>query len=149
MASRVSKSLKALKSGYKRALKSKPKTTVALSALGGGAGLAGLMALLRTPNVERPIALEQAVRDAERRAKNEKLAQLLQQSSNEQAIMENEARLARSLPDLYTSIMAGRSVPAGSIVLGGRPRKDLLRELAASMGSGRFDRPDPLSELIG
>ena len=128
----------------------KNKGTMA-AAVGAGsvAGMLALSKLLKAPDVETSIQIETAVREAERRARSERIAQLIGQSQDERAIMENEARLARSLPDLYTSILAGRSVPAGSIVLGGRPRKDLMRELAASMGSGRFDKQDPLSELIG
>jgi hypothetical protein len=127
----------------------KNKGTTAAVGAGSVAGMLALSKLLKAPDVETPIQIETAVREAERRARSERIAQLIGQSQDERAIMENEARLARSLPDLYTSILAGRSVPAGSIVLGGRPRKDLMRELAASMGSGRFDKQDPLSELIG
>jgi len=45
--------------------------------------------------------------------------------------------------------MAGRRLPKGSVVLGGVPRQDLMRELAASMDSGRYAQPDPLSDLMG
>ena len=114
----------------------------------GGLGVAGLASLLR-PSTPRREMDERAVVDAERKLQSERIAKLMEQARMEKAIAENQARLAQANPNLYTSVLAGRRVPAGSIVLGGRPRTDLMQELAASMGSGRFERPDPLSELMG
>lgn len=93
--------------------------------------------------------IEDKLRQAEAQAKSEKIGKLMEQARVEEAIRQNQARLAQVAPDVYTSVMAGRRVPKGSVVLGGRPRQDLMRELAASMGSGRFEKKDPLSELLG
>jgi hypothetical protein len=121
------------------------KTTLALGGLAGLVG--GLVRASQTPpdysNIER------AVTEATRRAKSERVAQILERSRMEQAIAQNQARLAQANPTLYTSVMAGRKVPSGAVVLGGRPRTDLMRELAASMDSGAFQKKDPLSELMG
>lgn len=137
-----------------RGLKGKMPTAKGALALGAG-GAVGALVLANMLRRKSPamaaaeMELERSVQEAERRAKSEKLAAILEQSRNEQSILENQNRLARTLPDVYTSVLAGRRIPAGSIVLGGRPRTDLLRDLAASMGSGRFENKNPLSELIG
>jgi len=120
----------------------KPGMT-ALAALLAGAGVAKAV---RRPDDRSD--LEEAVNVAMRRAKGEQVARLLEQSRMERAITQNQARLAQANPTLYTSVMAGRKVPTGAVVLGGRPRTDLMRELAASMDSGAFQKKDPLSELL-
>jgi hypothetical protein len=116
---------------------------MALAALLAGAGVAKAV---RRPDDRSD--LEEAVSVAMRRAKGEQVARLLEQSRMERAITQNQARLAQANPTLYTSVMAGRKVPTGAVVLGGRPRTDLMRELAASMDSGAFQKKDPLSELL-
>lgn len=116
---------------------------MALAALLAGAGVAKAV---RRPDDRSE--LEEAVSVAMRRAKGEQVARLLEQSRMERAITQNQARLAQANPTLYTSVMAGRKVPTGAVVLGGRPRTDLMRELAASMDSGAFQKKDPLSELL-
>ena len=116
---------------------------MALAALLAGAGVAKAV---RRPDDRSD--LEEAVNVAMRRAKGEQVARLLEQSRMERAITQNQARLAQANPTLYTSVMAGRKVPSGAVVLGGRPRTDLMRELAASMDSGAFQKKDPLSELL-
>ena len=116
---------------------------MALAALLAGAGVAKAV---RRPDDRSD--LEEAVNVAMRRAKGEQVARLLEQSRMERAITQNQARLAQANPTLYTSVMAGRKVPTGAVVLGGRPRTDLMRELAASMDSGAFQKKDPLSELL-
>ena len=93
--------------------------------------------------------LEESIVRAERDAKSTKVAQLLKQAREEKALGENKQRLAQSAPDLYSAVMAGQRLPKGSVVLGGRPREDLMRQLAASMDSGRYRQQDPLSELMG
>lgn len=116
-----------------------------LAAVLGGV-LAG-RALMRTPTDTSEI--DEAVNQAVRRSKGERVAKLLEQARMERTLAQNQARLAQANPTLYTSVMAGRKVPTGAVVLGGRPRTDLMRELAASMDSGAFQKRDPLSDLMG
>jgi len=120
---------------------------VGLAGLAGLGGVALLKYLLNDPSNTSEV--EQSVKNAEIQARSQKIAALLQQSREEQSLNENQKRLAQSSPDLYTSVMAGQRVPKGSVVLGGRPREDLMRQLAASMDSGRYKQQDPLSELMG
>lgn len=59
------------------------------------------------------------------------------------------ARLAAMAPDIYNSILAGRRLPKGAMVLGGQPRTDLLAELAMRMAKGEFQEPaNPLDGLV-
>jgi hypothetical protein len=51
---------------------------------------------------------------------------------------ENIARVAQSMPDVYNQVSAGRRLPKGSVVIGGKPRTDLLQELADRMIGGGF-----------
>jgi hypothetical protein len=102
---------------------------------------------MRTPTDTSEI--DEAVNQAVRRSKGERVAKLLEQARMERTLAQNQARLAQANPTLYTSVMAGRKVPTGAVVLGGRPRTDLMRELAASMDSGAFQKRDPLSDLMG
>lgn len=128
-------------------LKGKVSPTKGNLALGALAGLATTRMLVKqNPDTTQ---IDQLVNNAVAKSKAEKVARLLEQSRMEKALAENQMRLARQTPDLYTSVMAGRRVPKGSVVLGGRPRQDLMRELAASMDSGRYAQPDPLSDLMG
>jgi len=128
-------------------LKGKVAPTKGNLALGALAGLAGTRMLLKKePDTTQ---IDQLVNNAVAKSKSEKVARLLEQSRMEKALAENKMRLARQAPDLYTSVMAGRRVPKGSVVLGRRPRQDLMRELAASMDSGRYAPKDPLSDLMG
>lgn len=110
--------------------------------------LAGITKRLATPPTDRS-ELDRAIRLATNRAKGERISELLEQARMERALAQNQARLAQANPTLYTSVMAGRKVPTGAVVLGGRPRTDLMRELAASMDSGAFQKRDPLSDLMG
>lgn len=52
----------------------------------------------------------------------------------------NLAIIRQQAPDIYNSVAAGRRIPDGAVVLGGRPRQDLLMELAQHMGSSQ---PNP------
>lgn len=121
------------------------KAAIAIGLLSSIAAKRALM-----PSVQPdPGAIQQRVDDAVNQSQSEKIAKLLEQARMERSIQKNQMQLARQTPDLYTSVMAGRRVPKGSVVLGGRPRQDLMRELAASMDSGRYAPKDPLSDLMG
>lgn len=128
--------------------KSKMLTAGKMLGLGGLAGLgaAGITSALRST---KPAPLAQAGNDEIDNARAQKIAQILEQQRMEKTIRENTMRLAQSAPDLYSSVMAGQRLPKGSVVLGGRPREDLMRQLAASMDSGQFRKQDPLSDLMG
>lgn len=117
---------------------------IALAAL-SGFGLAKL--LKGTPADVSSLREQEEV--SRQRSASAKIAQLLEQARMERTLAQNQARLAQANPTLYTSVMAGRKVPTGAVVLGGRPRTDLMRELAASMDSGAFQKRDPLSDLMG
>lgn len=53
----------------------------------------------------------------------------------------NTARLASLDPRLYNEILAGRRLPKGSVVFGGRPRTDLMELLAEKMSTGEIGPP--------
>lgn len=120
-----------------------------LRSLVGIAGGALLGRAAMQPDPQQRMQLEATVSEAMQRAKSERIAKLLEQARMERSLAQNQARLAQANPTLYTSIMAGRRVPTGAVVLGGQPRMDLMRELAASMDSGAFQKRDPLSDLMG
>ena len=128
--------------------KSKMLTAGKMLGLGGLAGLgaAGIASALRST---KPAPLAQAGNNEIDNARAQKVAQILEQQRMEKTIRENAMRLAQSAPDLYSSVRAGQRLPKGSVVLGGRPREDLMRQLAASMDSGQFRKQDPLSDLMG
>lgn len=54
---------------------------------------------------------------------------------------ENEALLAQQNPALYTSVLAGRKLPRGAVVIGGRPRRDLMSRLTEMMSTGEMAGP--------
>jgi len=124
-------------------------------AIGSTAAAGGLIALnaLKASRKEKSDAQNaQIMKDlgaSQAQGKSAQIADLLEQARMQKSLLENTRRLAQSAPDLYSSVMAGQRLPKGSVVLGGRPREDLMRQLAASMDSGRFRKQDPLSELMG
>jgi Arc/MetJ family transcription regulator len=121
--------------------------TLGRLALGGLTGFTLAKILQGTPpDMSR---LREEEDSARQRSASARIAELLEQARMERALAQNQARLAQANPTLYTSVMAGRKVPSGAVVLGGRPRTDLMRELAASMDSGAFQKRDPLSDLMG
>lgn len=118
----------------------------------GKVGLGALAALIlarqmRPEQDARPI--EAQMEEARTQSRSAKIAKAMEDMRLQRSLQQNQMRLAQANPTLYTSVMAGRRVPTNSVVLGGRPRTDLMRELAASMDSGRFAQQDPLSDLMG
>jgi len=77
----------------------------------------------------------------------------IQQKRLERAMMLSATRLAATNPQLYNEVLAGRRLPLGAVVIGGRPRTDLLEQLALDMAEGNFDQgPGPdqqLASLLG
>ncbi len=59
----------------------------------------------------------------------------------------NAARLASVAPDVYNRVLAGRTLPRGAVVIGGRPRVDMLEELAYRMASGDY-KPQQETEFL-
>ena len=112
-----------------------------LGALGGLTGQ-----LFRRPQDHTEIEAEEE--QARVRSRSAKIARALEEIRLQRSIQMNQRRLAQANPSLYTSVMAGRRVPSNSVVLGGQPRMDLMKELAASMDSGRYTQEDPLSGLM-
>ncbi len=64
------------------------------------------------------------------------------------AMLESAAKLAALDPQLYNQVLAGRRLPQGAAVFGGRPRVDLLEELALDMASGAYTETNPQQELL-
>lgn len=58
----------------------------------------------------------------------------------EKKMARNTVALAQADPVLFQSILAGRQIPQDGIVLGGKPRTDLLQEVAMQMSQSA---PDP------
>tara|TARA_R100000458_G_scaffold24886_1_gene22409 strand:+ start:2767 stop:3291 length:525 start_codon:yes stop_codon:yes gene_type:complete len=75
----------------------------------------------------------QAIRNARAQAEAMQMQQMHMQQQK-QGISKNIAQLAATNPHLYNQILAGRTLPQGSVVLGGKPRVDLLEDLALRMG---------------
>jgi len=113
-------------------------------AVGGGlAALAGL-GVARGVDAYNTNRAAQDIRfDAERQERESLLAGLVNQGrerSLQSAIQANLAEVQRQSPFLYNQVAAGRVLPQGAVVLGGRTRQDLLQELGRSMSEGQFSQ---------
>jgi len=94
--------------------------------------------LYGTPE-EDPRVLE-GEQQLRRETAERKLAQISSRRK-ELEIKNKEQRLQQIAPDLYNRIAAGRYLPAGAVVIGGAPRRDLLREFSEAMHEGAFAAP--------
>lgn len=84
------------------------------------------------------------VMEEERLFRRETAQRRLEAISNQRKELElknKEQRLQQIAPDLYNRIAAGRYLPAGAVVIGGAPRRDLLREFSEAMHEGAFAAP--------
>jgi hypothetical protein len=113
-------------------------------AVGGGlAALAGL-GVARGVDAYNTNRAAQDIRfDTERQERESLLAGLVNQGrerSLQNAIQANLAEVQRQSPFLYNQVAAGRVLPQGAVVLGGRTRQDLLQELGRSMSEGQFSQ---------
>ena len=113
-------------------------------AVGGGlAALAGL-GVARGVDAYNTNRAAQDIRfDTERGSRESLLAGLVNQGrerSLQNAIQANLAEVQRQSPFLYNQVAAGRVLPQGAVVLGGRTRQDLLQELGRSMSEGQFSQ---------
>lgn len=78
-------------------------------------------------------ALEESIR-----RENMMRATVLKEERLARADMDNIERLARMNPELVKQVLAGRRLPRGAVVIGGRPRVDAMMELARSMSMGAY-----------
>ena len=141
-----------IKSSLKKIRAAMSGNAVGLGTAGAAMGAGGLVALrglLKDPNaVTNQVQLQSDLETAKQQSRSAQIADFMEQARLERSYEQNKQRLAQSAPDLYSSVMAGQRLPKGSVVLGGRPREDLMRQLAASMDSGRYKQQDPLSDLM-
>ena len=123
-----------------------PKNLQRLGLAGQAAGflaLPSIMEGIRTDRMGRPEDDPRVVA-GERQLRNEAAQRKLKEISSrrrELEIKNKEQRLQQIAPDLYNRITAGRYLPAGAVVIGGAPRRDLLREFAEAMHEGAFNPP--------
>jgi len=97
---------------------------------------------LREPvEFQRSLQAQQQMALAERvqRRKRERLERLTQ---------ENAANIAVQNPHLFQEILAGRELPRDAVVLGGRPRTDLLKEVARNMAAGNYQQSNITDDLL-
>lgn len=120
-----------------------------VKAAGIGGGLLGLLYLLNRgggmssqQEQERGLGDADAMSFLEEKIRSMQLAKMLEGHRNERAVQMNRMALEQGAPDLYAGLMAGRALPPGGVALGGRPREDLIRAVAARMGQGGFDPSD-------
>lgn len=113
-------------------------------AVGGGlAALAGLGIGKGIDTYRTNQARLEDERDTELQRRESVLAGLVAESkaqSLDAAIQANLAEVQRQSPFLYNQVAAGRVLPQGAVVLGGRTRQDLLQELGRSMSEGQFSQ---------
>lgn len=77
------------------------------------------------------------------------LQQMRRDRELQQLIRQNTAMLAQHDPHFFNQIMAGRRLPMDGVVLGGRPRTDLMEEIATQMSMGGFGQPSGQEEMAG
>ena len=113
-------------------------------AVGGGlAALTGLGVGKGVDTYRTNQARLEDERDTELQRRESVLAGLVAESkaqSLDAAIQANLAEVQRQSPFLYNQVAAGRVLPQGAVVLGGRTRQDLLQELGRSMSEGQFSQ---------
>ena len=113
---------------------------------GQGLGWITLPYLMNRIYEEPPLRseLRPEIQEARRqlhKAKAQANLKRLEFNRRERAIQQEERRLQQVAPHLYNRIAAGRHLPAGAVVIGGVPRRDLLRELSEAMHEGAFNQP--------
>lgn len=105
------------------------------AAIGMGLGALGMLGLKQAfgDDGKATQQIRERAQQEQLNQKSRQIADYLEQARMTQDTQDLKSRLAQSSPDLYTSIMAGRKVPRGSVVLGGQTRDDLMQQLVASM----------------
>lgn len=116
-------------------VESPPATAAMMLPMGVGI-LRSISGAVRKANEEDQLFQQLLWSEAKDRIEERK--QLAQERKIKQLREENQRRLAMYAPHLYNKVMAGRDLPRDSVVIGGRPRMDLLQELADQMAQGSF-----------
>ena len=148
-------------SALRKPIRSNPIRTrrnlMTIGLAGQGLGWITLPYLMSKLYEEPPLRTElrpeiQEARRQLHKAKAQANLKRLEFNRRERAIQQEERRLQQVAPHLYNRIAAGRHLPAGAVVIGGVPRRDLLRELSEAMHEGAFNEPsDPkvdISQLL-
>ena len=112
-------------------------TTGGLTAL-AGLGMLGVSSARASRDSRESQAVDQELN--RRKTVLADMAGLVQSQSLEASIQANLAEVQRQSPFLYNQVAAGRVLPQGAVVLGGRTRQDLLQELGRSMSEGQFSQ---------
>ena len=110
---------------------------------GGLTALAGLGAAKAVSSYRNNQRLQEVQLDSEHDRRESILADLVGQSKEQAlraSIQANLQRVQQQSPFLYNQVAAGRVLPQGAVVLGGRTRQDLLQELGRSMSEGQFSQ---------
>ena len=76
------------------------------------------------------------------RIRRDQLAQEMRARRLQRTISENTTRLMTYEPELAQQILAGRVLPQGAVVIGGRPRTDLLAQVAEGMSMGQYSQDE-------
>lgn len=110
---------------------------------GGLTALAGLGVAKGISSYRENTRLREVQLESEHDRRESILADLVGQSKEQAlrtAIQDNLMRVQQQSPFLYNQVAAGRVLPQGAVVLGGRTRQDLLQELGRSMSEGQFSQ---------
>jgi hypothetical protein len=110
---------------------------------GGLTALAGLGVAKGISSYRENTRLREVQLESEHDRRESILADLVGRSKEEAlrtAIQDNLMRVQQQSPFLYNQVAAGRVLPQGAVVLGGRTRQDLLQELGRSMSEGQFSQ---------
>lgn len=122
------------------------KTKAGLALLGALLGAKGMQKYDETgPNKD----LEMDMLHMDERNRNQNILRILESARMDRSNTTNRQQLAQNAPDLYSSVMAGRQIPKGSVVLGGQQREDLMQQLVMAMDKGQYQKQNPLSDLMG
>jgi hypothetical protein len=137
----------------------------AAGVLAGGLGAAGLTAAQFAPTIvegayddsrnlysriTRGVGADELSMDEQlanqREAEDAAWEMQRQQEEIERLARVNEQRLMQMHPVLANQILAGRRLPRGAMVIGGKPRTDLLREFATQMAEMSTSEPQGAPE---
>lgn len=94
-----------------------------------------------------PMKRTRAQYEYERRGILQRLQAQMVEERQARDIKLNAMRLMQQEPHLAQEVLLGRKLPRGATVIGYRPRVDLLRELASSMGAGEFAAPPSAGDV--
>lgn len=101
-----------------------------------------LMKMLNRDQTEKQFEHSDRVASLEGQYRSMEAAAQLEQMRRRQAAQMNMARLQQMAPDIYQNVLAGRQLAPGEVVLGGRPREDMLAQVVDMMGHGEFRSPE-------